>query len=49
MACLTAALLGAALGDAAIPPEWLKTLPQRAEIAGLADRLAAQAVSDQAL
>ena len=42
--CLTGALLGAALGEPAIPPEWLQTLPQRAEIAALADRLAAQSV-----
>jgi ADP-ribosylglycohydrolase len=47
VACLTGALLGAALGEAAIPSEWLQTLPQRAEIAALADRLVAQSV-DQA-
>jgi ADP-ribosylglycohydrolase len=41
VACLTGALLGAALGTAAIPPAWLATLPRRAEIAGLADRLVA--------
>ena len=39
VACLAGALLGAALGTAAIPTEWLDTLPQREEIAGLADRL----------
>ncbi|EGV19199.1 ADP-ribosylglycohydrolase family protein [Thiocapsa marina] len=39
VACLAGALLGAALGTAAIPTEWLDTLPQRDEIAGLADRL----------
>ena len=44
VACLTGALLGAALGTAAIPPGWLETLPRRAEIADLADRLVAQAV-----
>lgn len=43
VACLTGALLGASLGTRAIPSEWLETLPQRAEIAGLADRLVAQA------
>ena len=41
VACLTGALLGAALGTAAIPPTWLATLPRRAEIASLADQLAA--------
>jgi ADP-ribosylglycohydrolase len=40
VACLTGALLGAA----AIPPEWLRTLPPRGEIAGLADRLVAQSL-----
>lgn len=44
VACLTGALLGAALGTSAIPPDWLETLPQRAAITGLADRLVAQAV-----
>jgi ADP-ribosylglycohydrolase len=39
VACLAGALLGAALGTAAIPTEWLDTLPQREAIAGLADRL----------
>ena len=39
VACLAGALLGASLGTAAIPAEWLDTLPQREEIAGLADRL----------
>ena len=39
VACLAGALLGASLGTAAIPQEWLDTLPQREEIAGLADRL----------
>ena len=39
VACLTGALLGAALGTAAIPSGWLDTLPQRAAIAELADRL----------
>jgi ADP-ribosylglycohydrolase len=39
VACLTGALLGAALGTAAIPPAWLDTLPQREEITALADRL----------
>ncbi len=43
VACLTGALLGAAGGTKAIPPMWLATLPQRAEIEGLADRLLAQA------
>lgn len=42
VACLTGAMLGAALGEAAIPPEWLETLRRRAEIAGLADHLIAQ-------
>jgi predicted dehydrogenase len=39
VACLAGALLGAALGTAAIPTQWLDMLPQRDEIAGLADRL----------
>jgi hypothetical protein len=39
VACLTGALLGAALGTRAIPPNWLATLPQRDAIQGLADRL----------
>ena len=39
VACLAGALLGASLGTGAIPAEWLDTLPQREEIAGLADRL----------
>ena len=43
VACLTGALLGASLGTRAIPSVWLDTLPRRAEIAGLADRLVAQA------
>jgi len=42
VACLTGALLGAALGEAAIPPDWLKTLPRRTEIADLVDQLVAQ-------
>jgi ADP-ribosylglycohydrolase len=41
VACLTGALLGAALGTAAIPPDWLSTLPQRTTITVLADRLLA--------
>jgi ADP-ribosylglycohydrolase len=41
VACLTGALLGAALGPEAIPPAWLDTLPERDRIAGLADRLLA--------
>jgi ADP-ribosylglycohydrolase len=41
VACLTGALLGAALGTAAIPPDWLSTLPQRTTITLLADRLLA--------
>jgi ADP-ribosylglycohydrolase len=44
VACLTGALLGASLGTRAIPSQWLETLPQRAEIADLADRLVAQAL-----
>jgi ADP-ribosylglycohydrolase len=48
VACLTGALLGAALGTAAIPPDWLQTLPRRDEIADLADRLVAQAQRQQA-
>jgi ADP-ribosylglycohydrolase len=48
VACLTGALLGAALGEAAIPPAWLVTLPRRGEIAGLADRLLAQGVDQRA-
>lgn len=43
VACLTGALLGAALGTAAIPTDWLATLPRRSEIETLADRLLAQA------
>lgn len=39
VACLTGALLGAALGTAAIPADWLETLPQHAHITALADRL----------
>ena len=39
VACLTGALLGAALGTEAIPRDWLETLPRRREIANLADRL----------
>lgn len=39
VACLVGALLGAALGMALIPTHWLDTLPQREQIAGLADRL----------
>jgi ADP-ribosylglycohydrolase len=39
VACLTGALLGAALGTEAIPAHWLDTLPRRAEIAQVADRL----------
>lgn len=39
VACLTGALLGAALGTRAIPPEWLATLPRRDAIQGLADQL----------
>ena len=42
VACITGALLGAVLGTSAIPRDWLDTLPRRAEIANLADRLAAQ-------
>jgi ADP-ribosylglycohydrolase len=48
VACLTGALLGAALGEAAIPPDWLRTLPRRVEIADLADQLVAQAQRQQA-
>jgi ADP-ribosylglycohydrolase len=48
VACLTGALLGAALGEAAIPPDWLRTLPRRTEIADLADHLVAQAQRQQA-
>lgn len=39
VACLTGALLGAALGTEAIPRHWMETLPRRGEIANLADRL----------
>jgi ADP-ribosylglycohydrolase len=39
VACLAGALLGASLGTGAIPVAWLETLPQRDEIAGLANRL----------
>ena len=39
VACLTGALLGAALGTAAIPSDWLDTLPQREAMTELADRL----------
>lgn len=39
VACLTGALLGAALGTQAIPAHWLNTLPQAQTIADLADRL----------
>jgi ADP-ribosylglycohydrolase len=39
VACLTGALLGATLGTAAIPADWLTTLPQRQKITDLADRL----------
>ena len=42
VACITGALLGAALGTSAIPRDWLETLPRRTEIANLADQLAAQ-------
>jgi len=42
VACITGALLGAALGTSAIPRHWLETLPRRTEIANLADQLAAQ-------
>ncbi len=41
VACLSGALLGAALGTAAIPQAWLSTLPERETIATLADRLSA--------
>lgn len=41
VACLSGALLGAALGTAAIPQAWLATLPERETIAALADRLRA--------
>ncbi|MFE8034673.1 ADP-ribosylglycohydrolase family protein [Thiohalocapsa marina] len=41
VACLTGALLGAALGTAAIPSGWLSTLPDRLSISALADRLLA--------
>ncbi|MFB1490901.1 MULTISPECIES: ADP-ribosylglycohydrolase family protein [unclassified Thiocapsa] len=41
VACLTGALLGAALGTAAIPPDWLATLPERDRLSELADRLLA--------
>ena len=37
--CLAGALPEAAPGTVTIPSEWLDTLPQRDEIAGLADRL----------
>jgi len=47
VACLTGALLGAALGEAAIPPDWLGTLPRRAEIADLANRLVAHGQRQQ--
>ncbi len=39
VACLTGALLGAALGTRAIPADWLATLPRRDAIQDLADRL----------
>jgi ADP-ribosylglycohydrolase len=39
VACLTGALLGAALGTGAIPCDWLETLPRRRDIADLADQL----------
>jgi ADP-ribosylglycohydrolase len=42
VACLVGALLGAALGTEAIPPQWLATLPRRTEITDLADHLVAQ-------
>ena len=42
VACITGALLGAAHGTRAIPGAWLETLPRRAEIGNLADRLVAQ-------
>lgn len=41
VACLTGALLGAALGTVAIPTDWLDTLPQRGDITDLAYRLVA--------
>jgi hypothetical protein len=34
--------------EAAIPPDWLDTLPRRTKIAGLADRSVAQAQRRQA-
>lgn len=39
VACLTGAILGAALGTAAIPSAWRETLPQREKIDDLVDRL----------
>lgn len=41
VACLAGALAGAALGTAAIPADWLATLPERQSIARLADDLIA--------
>ena len=48
VACVTGALLGAAHGMTAIPAVWLETLPRRADIANLADRLVAQGEADAA-
>jgi len=46
VACLTGAILGAALGTAAIPSAWRETLPQRAAIDNLAERLIALGKTD---
>lgn len=46
VACLTGAILGAALGTAAIPSAWRETLPQRAAIDDLAARLIALGNAD---
>ncbi|MDG1483442.1 MAG: ADP-ribosylglycohydrolase family protein [Myxococcota bacterium] len=43
VACLTGMFLGAAGGMSSLPSDWLAALPQRGHIAGLVDRMLAQA------
>jgi ADP-ribosylglycohydrolase len=42
VACIAGGILGARLGPAALPPDWVARLEKREALAGLAERLAAK-------
>jgi ADP-ribosylglycohydrolase len=42
VACIAGGLLGARLGPAALPPDWVARLEKRDDLARLAERLAAR-------